>query len=260
MEITVKYGREVLTDGGLGLDMCMVQSHMSDVADFLQSNTDMQRALIIASGATEAGRKEFRDTFGSQDDPSDQLMAMMGCDLASVAIRDCLRDLGVPTGTLNLTHHEIEDNKERPVLDRGLEESYRRGISLVINENDALSTEELAKLSYGGDNDGLAAHISIIRAVDFFVIFTASGGFFDERRREVRVLEHEQYAGALALAQARDAARSGARRGRGGMTSKLKVAKEAGDKGIFTAIAKAGSRIEDVIDGKVGTRIMGKAA
>lgn len=264
MEITLKYGREVLTNGGLGLDMNMVNSHTQGVADFLDSSQEeTSRALIVTSGATEEGRREFRDMLKGEEDPSDQLLAMMGCDLASVAIRDCLRSLGVPTATLFLTHHEIEDNKERPVLDRGLEESYRRGISLVINENDALSTKELAKLSYGGDNDGLASHLSIIRAVDYFIVFTAMGGFLDEDNHEVRTLEDFQFARALALAIERDAARRSDGKkstGAGGMTSKLEATKEAADKGVATWIAKAGSHIEDVIDGKTGTRIMGKAA
>ncbi len=258
MEITVKYGREVLTNGGLGLDMDLVGIHCQTLTNFLGARDETSRALIVASGATEEGRREFRSMFQGEEDPSDQLMAMMGLDLASVAIRSCLRDRGIPTAVLNLTHHEIEDNKERPVLDDGLEESYRYGISLVINENDALSTHELAKLSYGGDNDGLASHLSIIRAVDYFIIFTASGGFLDEDHREVRVLEHEQYTSALAIAAARDETRKGT--GRGGMTSKLEATKEAADAGVATWIARAGCQIQDVIDGNTGTRIMGKAA
>ncbi len=261
MDIIAKYGREMFTNGGLGLELASVDRHMANVANFMQASTNgaPNYVTIVASVATEAGRKEWHDVHGDLAEPSEQMLAMMGQALGAVILQDSLRKFGIVSASVNVTHNEIDNRKEQPVYRKSLVQAKASRIVPIVNENAALSVVELAKLAYGGDNDGIAGHSARVTGADALILFTVKGGYLDNNGREVPRIETSDFDEALALVQIREQDSSATKKGKGGMSSKMQEARKTSDAGIATFIAGPEATIEDVLAGRSGTEVIGKA-
>lgn len=263
MDIVLKYGRETLTNGGLGLDIGQIDSHMADVASFLKDplSQEPRHITIVASAATEAGRKEWHDLNGDLEEPSDQILAMIGQGIGSVTLQHSLARFGVTSAPVWVTHQEIDDREEQPVFKGALLEAKASFVVPIINENAAFSVEELAKLAYGGDNDGIASHTARVTAADALIIYTASGGLLDATGREISRVSDDSFSAAMSMVVRRERERRSNTnlRGKGGMPSKLRELKKAANAGVRSFAARQGTLIEDVLAGKSGTEILGKA-
>ena len=259
-KIVIKWGSDSVTNN-LGMDMDVLDQAANEIAGV----HDQYDPVIVSSGAVAVGktlwtpyRQGFRDTF---NEPSDQAYAMMGSAACHLAWQGALDRYTIPSGQLLLTHHQIE-SLERPVLKEALLDCFKWGIVPVINENDALSIEELAKLAYGGDNDGIAGHIAKLIDAKIMIIYTGKGGLMDDNWEEVNRLTPGRYKWARALVEHRERRKpkDPENKGTGGMSSKLDVCIVAAGLGIKTYIAKVGTPIEDVINGESGTEIVAIAA
>lgn len=247
--LVLKYGSEAVTNGQ-GVDMECIGLYSDDI----QEAQERYNTIVVSSGAAAMGRWLWEEHGGGEEMPTPQEQAMMGSAYACIGWQSELLKRGIFSGQLLTTHHEIEDKIERPVLSEALYNCFERGIVPIVNENDALSIKELAKLAFGGDNDGIAAHIARLVGAKHLILFTKRGGFFDEDRQEVREIRPEQRSWALDIAKRRQTDRQAkGKKGRGGMPSKLHHGFKAADAGTGTHIARAGARIEAVLDGEEGT-------
>jgi glutamate 5-kinase len=72
-----------------------------------------------------------------------------------------------------VTHADLEDSTERTdIFRRTISESWRQGILPIVNENDALSIEELDVLARGGDNDRNALLLAKLFEADQLILLT----------------------------------------------------------------------------------------
>lgn len=259
-KIVIKWGSDSVTNN-VGMDGAVLNQAANEIAGI----RDQYDAVVVSSGAVAVGktlwsphRVGFRDTVS---EPSDQAYAMMGSAVCHLAWQESLERYSIPSGQLLLTHHQIE-SPERPVLKEALMDCFKWGIVPVINENDALSTEELAKRVYGGDNDGIAGHIAELIKAKIMIIYTGKGGLMDDNWYEVSRLTPGRYKWARELVEYRERRKSKdpENKGTGGMSSKLDVCIDAAALGIKTHIAKVGTPIEAVLNGESGTEIVAIAA
>ncbi len=157
---------------------------------------------------------------------------------------------------LLVTGSDVEDAGRRGHFHNTLYRLLELGALPVINENDTIATDEIVI----GDNDTLSAIVAATVSADLLVLLSDIDGLYTadprsgEDARLIPVVEAIT-PGIEALAGG-----NGSSLGTGGMVTKLRAARIAGEAGIDMVIAN-GARPEllyDIIDGKqVGTRFIG---
>ena len=186
-----------------------------------------------------------------QDGRDANIYAMTGSAALVVAWQNAFKKIGINVGQILVTHKDIADkidggNRLRSVIHDALNE----GIIPIINENDILSDIELAKLSYGGDNDGLASKIAITIGATELLILTDVDGLFDQNGSIVtKVNWGKNYGTALRLANGKSDS------GRGGMRSKIEAAVQANKIGVRVHIGNASTDYRQLLIGELGTHI-----
>lgn len=169
-----------------------------------------------------------------------------------------LQSYGLWGAQVLLTYDDLASSKRRQNFQNTIEQLLRWGVTPILNENDAVATEEIQF----GDNDSLSAKVAKHLNADRLVILTDVDGLYDAdptSHEEARLIPRVRKVDASVLALATSHSSSG--RGRGGMRSKLLAAKEAGAEGIDTWLVK-GSQADvllDVLKNKpVGTFFLGQ--
>jgi glutamate 5-kinase len=156
-----------------GIDQDIVDACASKIVAVRRSS------FVVASGAYIEGVKHFQKRGKDVASLSDRTIAAAGLNSASQAWVRGFNKLGVEAVPLYITHHELGDAKERSEIISFIHEALAQDVIVVCNEN-PLDNEELKKLAYGGDNDGLLADVAIKLGADA-VFLTDEDGFLVEK-------------------------------------------------------------------------------
>ena len=127
----------------------------------VEAKTVFKNVFVVASGSVAVGETVWREIYADRPLPNKQTLAMLGTAPAHMVWQKKLAERGLPAGQLLATHHQIDDRSRTAVLDATIKDAFTNDVVPVGNENDAMSLEEMAKLSYGGENDGLASHMAV---------------------------------------------------------------------------------------------------
>lgn len=129
-----------------------------------------------------------------------------------------------------LTQDNFENSESLKNLENTLHELLSLNIVPIINENDAVATEELAFKKHFSDNDMLAAKVALHLNADLLVMVSGVGGLFTEnpdKSSGAKLIERVKDLSEL------DAIVSGkSSGGRGGFETKLEAAALALNSGI----------------------------
>lgn len=236
--IVVKYGSRALTGDPASLDALE-----SNIIKFCKDIAHQRcRVIVVSSGAVFCGRM-LAPSVSSQS-----VLSTIGNALLFRVWQKAFSSFGVTSSQILVTHRELEIESEKARLSLVLRESLNSGVIPIINENDALSDQELKRLAYGGDNDGLATEIAELVGARHLILFTDVEGFTVEGE-----LQRE-----LSLVQVSDLANhaGGSDRG-GGMTTKLNAAKKfvESESGRVAHIARAGEPLGKVLSSGTGTTL-----
>lgn len=255
--IVIKVGTSTLThESGKPNFRCI--DHLCRVlADISNSGRDV---VLVTSGAIGVGVGRM----GLAERPSDtagrQAMAAVGqCELMAIYDK-FFSEYGKNCAQVLITGDIVDHEKQLSHLRNCIDKLLELSIIPVINENDAVSVDELEGHNFG-DNDNLSSVVARMISADALVMMTDSDGLYDhdphkytEAVRIPVVLEVNDSIKALAGG-------SGSKRGTGGMATKLAAAEGATNAGIDAYIV-AGDRPEvlyDLIDGKqVGTHFVSR--
>ncbi len=152
-------------------------------------------------------------------------------------------------GQVLITRRELEDPIEESRLNSTIRHMWGIGVVPVINENDALSSEEIRI----GDNDRLAAYVARHIHADELVILSDVNGVYKNFGTKGQILMKSVY---LQDAQEMIVSKN-SQLGTGGLETKLLAASIAGE-GVATYIANARDNmvISKVLEGKIGTKIL----
>ena len=129
----------------------------------------------------------------------------------------------------------------------------------IINENDSVATDEIGVKF--GDNDELSCLVAKLVQAEELILLTDIDGVFDQNPKtdpHAALVKNITDCNDSMLALAQDIPNS---RSRGGMSSKLRAAKEAAEAGIDVWIANGRRRhiLSDIVAGiGPGTKIWGK--
>ncbi len=245
--IVVKYGSSSVSTR-TGMDQQRLLKYAADLAAL----HEQANIIVVSSGSVAAGRYLWAKNYTGKADANIRHFAMLGSAVAFTSWQESLLAHGILAGQLLVTHREVDDPTEGPSLLAAIEANMKACIITIINENDALSDTELAKLSYGGDNDGLAAHIAISLGAKKLCLLTDVDGVLVKGKLLARVEANEAApadVSAYVLATTNPS-------GRGGMISKITAASAAAKHGTDAFIANANAGLQLVVTGQSGTHFV----
>jgi glutamate 5-kinase len=236
--VVLKLGTRVVThdDGALAHSRLIA---IAEAAAELRSRG--KEVLIVSSGALGLGR----DALGLARTPTEvderQACAAVGQTRLMSLYQEAFARMGIVCGQLLLTEADFDDRERYLNLGAALEALLRHRVVPIINENDAVSTQELV-LTTGprpvfGDNDRLSALVATKLDADLLVLFTDVRGLYDRDPRTdpdarlVPTIERLEEVGDLTPA-------AGSTVSRGGMRTKVEaawVASRAGCHAVITS-------------------------
>ncbi len=236
--IVVKIGTRVIA-GDAGR---VVPARLDNVIRAAAGLRDRGReVLIVSSGAVGLGTGALGLDSVPVDLEERQACAAVGQTRLMGLYEQGFAAHGLLCGQVLLTEGDFADRLRYLNLRSTLMTLLRRGVIPVINENDAVSTEELAYAedeaqAIFGDNDRLSALVAAKLGADLLVLLTDVDGVFDRDPRfdpGARLLSTITTAGEGVESAAGSASGSG----RGGMKSKVEAAHVAARAGCQAVIA-----------------------
>lgn len=226
----LKIGSALLTSEGQGLDRDLLGIWVDQVSDWLQQPG--HELVIVSSGAVAEGMSRMAWTVRPQTIHELQAAAAIGQMGLVQAWESCFQRRGRHTAQVLLTHDDLSDRRRYLNARSTLKTLLAHGVVPVVNENDAVTNEELRF----GDNDTLAALVANLIEADLLILLTDQQGFYDSdpRLNEDAQLISEAEVDDKSLDKM---AGDGGILGRGGMTTKLRAARAASRSGTPTLIA-----------------------
>lgn len=227
--VLIKLGTSVLTAGTRQLHRPTMVDLVRQFAELHAAGTEL---IICSSGAIIAGRERLN--FPKPKSVTEkQMLAAVG-QSALMFVWEQLFDIyGIQVGQMLLTSADFE-NRGRFLNARDtLNALLAHDIVPIINENDAVTTEEIQV----GDNDNLSARAAVMAEAPLLVLLTDQKGLFTADPRhdhaahlisEVREIDESMWQAAGG---------SGTQVGTGGMVTKLQAADIARRGGTEVIIA-----------------------
>ena len=256
MRITIKVGTSTLTHSTGRLNIRHVEELCKVISDVKNAGHEV---VLVSSGAIGMGVGKLNLSSRPTDMPTKQAAAAVGqCELMYVYDK-LFAEFNHTVAQILLTGEDMRDNARHRNFTNTLHRLLVLGALPVINENDTVSTDEIAV----GDNDTLSALVAVSIEADLLIVLTDIDGLYtaDPRKEadaclisEVREITPALLAGAGG---------GGTALSTGGMATKLSAAKlcmDAGTDMIIVNGEKPGV-IYDVLEGKsLGTRFIGRKA
>ena len=258
MRIVIKVGTSTLAHTGGRLNirrtelLCKVLSDMKNAGN---------QIVLVSSGAIGMGVGKLGLDGRPGDMPGKQAAAAVGQCALMYTYDKLFSEYNHTVAQILLTADDIRDeNRSRHVHDT-LEKLLEWGVLPIVNENDAVSIDEIGVHTTIGENDSLSAIVAQLVNADLLVLLSDIDGLYtadphkDPNARLIPVVE-EITPDILALAGG-----AGSGLGTGGMATKLKAAQLATNAGIDMVIANGETpeAMYALLEGKhIGTRFIGR--
>lgn len=258
MRIVVKIGTSTLAHSGGRLNIRRVELLCKILSDLKNAGHQL---LLATSGAIGMGVGKLGLPGRPKDMPGKQAAAAVGqCELMYFYDK-LFSEYHHTVAQILLTADDVHDPRRSGHLHDTLERLFSFGALPILNENDAVATDEIGIETTIGENDTLSAIVARLVEADLLILLSDIDGLYtadphrdpaarliaqvDEITDEIRAL-----AGGAGSALAS-----------GGMATKLRAAEIACGAGIDMVIANGQKpeQLYDLFDGKpVGTRFLGR--
>ena len=258
MRTVIKVGTSTLAHTGGRLNIRRVELLCKILSDLKNAG---HQVVLVSSGAIGMGVGKLGLAGRPADMPGKQAAAAVGqCELMYVYDK-LFSEYNHTVAQLLLTADDIKDPRRSIHVHDTLERLLEFRALPIINENDAVATDEIGIETTIGENDTLSAIVARLIGADRLILLSDIDGLYTADPHKdahaaliptVREITPE----ILALAGG-----SGSSLGSGGMATKLRAAQITMDAGIDMVIAN-GEQPEvlyDIFDGKaVGTQFIGR--
>ncbi len=249
--IVLKVGTRIVTGGLRGPHPESIGGVVAAIAAHPDTET-----VLVSSGAIAAG-KEALGISGRPRGSQRQAAAAVGQARMIEIYTRLFAAHSRAVGQLLVTHDLVQERRRFLTLRATFDEILRNGIVPIVNENDAVSTDDLAV----GDNDNLAAYVAAAVDADLLVLLTDMDGIYTADPREDP--EAELITVAATAAELRPYCWTKANRDSvGGMATKVEAAEKAARYGVPTLIANglSAGTLESIYSGSCeGTLVCGRA-
>ena len=257
MRVVVKVGTSTLAHAGGRLNIRRVELMCKVLSDIKNAG---HQVILVSSGAIGMGVGKLGLPGRPADMPGKQAAAAVGqCELMYTYDK-LFAEYHHVVAQLLLTAEDIRDPRRSRHVHDNLERLLEWNALPVINENDAVATDEIGIQTTIGENDSLSAIVAVLVKADLLILLWDIAGLYtadpkkDPNARLIPVVEAITPE-VLALAGG-----AGSAMGTGGMATKLRAAQIAGEAGIDMVITNGENpeKLYDIFEGKeVGTRFLG---
>lgn len=229
----VKIGSQLIIDGG----PLLIRALMDDTAELMRSRGI--RVVWVSSGAIASAKKRLKDfsiksrTKIGEVLAEKQALSAMGQPLLMELYNVALQSHGLMGSQVLLSYTDFRFKENRKNLTRTLLQLLDWNIVPILNENDAVATDEIQF----GDNDQLSAMVASELKADRLIILTNVEGLYN-KAPHLPGAELISYLPGINKKILDLAGGSKSQSGRGGMASKLLAAQRALKCGIPTTIAR----------------------
>lgn len=225
--VVVKAGTNSLTDDQSRLDDTKVDKLVNDVADLRERGKEV---ILVSSGAVGAGKGRIAHS-GDTVEVS-QALSTVGQSHLMRRYTESFERYDLTAAQILLTQHDLRDSERFTNFRNTTETLLDWGVVPILNENDAVATEELQI----GDNDMISASVARGVDADLLVTLTDVGGVYTGNPKEDPTAERIEAVGRnyAAVVDIVDESASGAF---GGIKTKVRGARSVGEHGIPAVIA-----------------------
>lgn len=243
--VVVKIGSSSLTGPDGHLDVGALRRLVDVLARRRAAGGEV---VLVTSGAIAAGIGPLGLSARPRDLATAQATASVGQGLLVARYTEAFAAHGLRVGQVLLTAEDTIRRVHYRNAQRALETLLQLGVVPVVNENDAVATEEIRF----GDNDRLAALVSHLVRADALVLLTDVDALYDGppsrpgARRITEVRRPEDLDGITVTAR-------GSAVGTGGMVTKLDAVAIATGSGIPAVLTSAALAEQALAGEPVGT-------
>lgn len=250
--LVVKVGTSTLTYENGKVNLRRLEELCRTLADLQNAG---RKLVLVSSGAIGVGVGKLGLDRRPEETEKKQALAAVGqCELMFLYDK-FFGEYNHTVAQVLLTADVVDSEKKR----RNVENTFRvlldMGVIPVVNENDTVETSELEGKNFG-DNDTLSAVVAgLVKAGGLVILTDIDGLYTGDPRKDpsARLISRVERITPEIEALAGGA---GSARGTGGMATKIKAARMAGESGIPTAVI-SGSDLNNLyrlVDGQpVGT-------
>ncbi|MBN1402450.1 MAG: glutamate 5-kinase, partial [Anaerolineae bacterium] len=231
--VIVKVGTSTLTAGSGRLSPAHMVALVRQIADLRRQGADV---LLVTSGAQQAGRERLAMRGEPKTIPFKQMLAAVGQGRLMHLWEQYFDIYEIVVAQVLLTREDIEDRRRYLNARDTFDSLLTEGIVPIVNENDAIATDEIKV----GENDSLSAMVANLIDADLLILLTDTDGLYTadpNSSPDARLIEHVEQIDARIYDLATDS-QSGL--GTGGMRTKIVAAEMAVRAGTSVVIANGG--------------------
>jgi glutamate 5-kinase len=182
--------------------------------------------LIVSSGAISLGCQKLG--YAARPKQMSKLQAAAAAGQSELMRRysEALAPYGLNVAQVLLTHSDLASRRRVTNAQQALDELFEARAVPIVNENDTVSTDEIAF----GDNDQLASMVAPLVGADVLLLLTDVSGVLDAEGNRISMMGLDRTFTQRASTNTH---------GTGGMASKVSAARKACHSGASVVIADA---------------------
>lgn len=227
--IVVKVGSNVLTEDN-GLNVKAIRSLTRQICRLIESGLEV---ILVSSGAMASGVKKIGLDARPDELPKRQAVAAIGQAGLMMEYEKAFGRYHRKVAQILLTSEDLASRKRYLNARNTIYTLLSWKVVPVINENDTVWVEEI-KL---GDNDNLAALITLLMDADVLINLTDIDGLYNKDPRAYSDAELIATVSAISKETEKLAGDIPGALGTGGMISKIKAARKVNSAGVPMVIA-----------------------
>lgn len=238
--IVIKVGSNVLTNSNNKIVRTVLDNIVRQIAYLYEHDII---AVLVSSGAAIAGKEVLGEIDEKDSNTRRQIFCSVGQPRLMTHYYQMFNKYGLNCAQVLATKNDFSVGEQRENTVNCYEGLFNQGIIPVANEDDTISLS----MTTFTDNDELASLIAFLVDADMMILLTDMDGLFDGHPEEEDSTLVQQVSVNQNVEKFIQASTKKEGEGRGGMESKVKVAKDAARKNIPTVIAN-GKKENTIID------------
>jgi glutamate 5-kinase len=249
--VVIKVGTNVMVNKDHRIVLPILEKLVAQIAQLYEEDII---TVLISSGSVIAGKEVLDDNKIEDETIRRQVYSAVGQPRMMRHYYSIFHSFGMRCAQVLATKRDFDEGKHRENMINCYEGLLSQGIVPIANEDDTVSLA----MSMFSDNDELASLVAELIQADMLILLTDTDGLYDghpedEHSRLIKSVSTDQKVEQFIQENKKKEGE-----GRGGMASKLNIAKKTAAKNIPTFIAngKQDNCIIDIVSGKdIGTKI-----
>lgn len=249
--IVIKVGTSVMTNKDNRIVRPTIIKLVEQIVELYERNII---CVLVSSGSVIAGKEVLGESKIKEKSIRRQVFSSIGQPRMMRVYYNIFHDYGMKCAQVLATKRDFNQGIHRKNMINCYEGLLSEGVIPIANEDDAVSVTN----SMFSDNDELASLVAELIEADKLILLTDTDGIFtgnpdDEHTKIIENISVDENVEKYIQKDTK-----GEAEGRGGMASKIKIAKHTASKNIPTYIANGKQEriILDIVEGKnVGTKI-----